>query len=217
MSKNVYCVFDTETLGLTKKWVYDLGVVIMDANYNKLFEKRWSVKEIMEIPDIEKQAFYGNKFPNFYHRLDSTPFAIVREEFVAIFEQFNVTHVVAYNLAFDFRALKDTSELLKTGDFFIGKKFSFIDLWNASCDTIFQQKKFPKIAVENGWVSPAGNYRTTAEVAYRYITKNYKFKEDHTALEDARIEAEILVKILKMRKKIVRDYIIFHPWKKVQR
>ena len=38
----------------------------------------------------------------------------------------------------------------------------------------------------------AGNYSTTAENVYRYITKNTEFLEDHTALSDSLIETEIL-------------------------
>jgi hypothetical protein len=216
MPKNIYCIIDTETLGVTKKWIYDIGCVIIDKNGNKLHEQRWSVKEIMEIPGVEKLAYYGWKFKNFYHKLPSMPFELVKEEFHAIFEQFKVTHICAYNLAFDFQAIQDTSKKLNSGEFF-ENEFTFIDLWNACCDNIFQQKKFPQIAIENNWVSPAGNYRTTAEVAYRFITKDYKFKEDHTALEDARIESEILHHILKGKQKITKDVIIFHPWKKVQR
>jgi hypothetical protein len=50
-------------------------------------------------------------------------------------------------------------------------------------------------------ISPAGNLKTSAEVAYRYITKNADFSEEHTGLEDVRIETEILRKVLKGRMK----------------
>ncbi len=215
--KKVYCVFDTETIGIDKKWIYDLGMVI-STNRGKdiLHRKRWIIKEVMEVPNIEKMAYYGSKMRTFYKGLPKIPFSQAKEEFNNILQKFKVDTIVAYNLQFDMAAIKETLELTNNGKKFLKQKMEYFDLWNAACDSIFQKRDFKKKAIENGWMSDAGNYRTNAQVCYQYITGDYQFVETHTALEDANIETRILQEVLKQKKKIVRNSIISHPWRKVQ-
>ena len=46
--------------------------------------------------------------------------------------------------------------------------------------------------------------RVTAEVLYRYITKDVDFIESHTGIEDVMIEKEIFAYCIKQKKKMVR-------------
>ena len=216
MRKNIYCVFDTETIGLDKKWIYDLGCVITDK-HGKIYHKaRWIIKEVMDIPHIEQMAFYGKKINTFYKGMESVSFKNAQTEFNNIIHNFDVNMICAYNLFFDMSALKQTLEFTNNGKKFLNKPLTYFDLWNASCDSFFKQKTFKKVAEREGWVSNIGNYRTNAEVAYKYITGDFQFVESHTALEDAEIESIILIDILRQKKKIVKNEIIHHPWRKVQ-
>jgi hypothetical protein len=45
---------------------------------------------------------------------------------------------------------------------------------------------------ENGYLTSTGKPRFTAEICYRFISKNNDFVESHTGLEDVEIETEIL-------------------------
>lgn len=49
----------------------------------------------------------------------------------------------------------------------------------------------------NGFVSPAGNVRTTANTVGAYVAGDPALIEEHTALADAELEAGILYKVLK--------------------
>ena len=59
---------------------------------------------------------------------------------------------------------------------------------------------------ENGYLTKNGQVRKTAEIIYRYITKDNDFTESHTGLEDVMIEKEILAHCFRqhkaMRKKL---------------
>ncbi len=215
--KKIYCVFDTETIGVDKKWIYDLGLVIVEKTGKPLFKKEWIIKEIMDIPNIREIAFYGKKMETFYKRKATVPFKQAREEFCQILEDYKVNSITAYNLQFDMAALSDTCQKLEIGKKFLKRKIEYFDLWNASCDSIFQQKKFKEIASKENWLTEKGNIRTSAEIAYRFITRNYQFIESHTALHDAEIEGKILQAVIRQKKKIIRNELVAHPWRKVNK
>ena len=216
MRKNIYCVFDTETIGLDKKWIYDLGCVITDK-HGKIYHKaRWIIKEVMDIPNIEQMAFYGKKIDTFYKGMESVSFKTARTEFNNILQEFNVNMICAYNLPFDIQALKATLELTNCGKKFLDKPITYFDIMGASCESFFQQKTFKKVAEREGWLTEKGNYRTTAEVAYRYVTGDFQFVESHTALEDCEIETIILQDVLRQKKKIVKNQIVYNVWRKAQ-
>ncbi len=218
MRSNIYGVFDTETIGLKEKFTYDLGLVIIGKRGAPLFKKRWIIAEVMNIPNITKKAFYGEKIAtsNIYKYSKSVSFAQARFEFRELLDRFDVNMLTAYNLNFDKGALTDTLEFTGLNGKFLHKAISYFDLWNACCNSFFKQKQYQNMAIEHDWISPAGNFRTNAEVAYRFITKNPSFVEEHTALEDAVIEAEILQEVLRQKKKREINSIIWHPWRKAQ-
>lgn len=216
MKKNIYCVFDTETIGIDKKWIYDLGMVIITKKGFPLFGKRWIIEEVMNIPNIDEIAYYGKKIRTFYKNMQTVKFAYAREEFRKIMEYFKVNTITAYNLQFDMSAVKSTIKFTGIGGKFLNYPVDYFDLWNASCNSIFQQKLFKETAIENQWLTENGNFRTTAEIAYRYITGNYNFIESHTALEDASIEAKILQEVCRQKKGYQKNEIVHMPWRKVQ-
>jgi DNA polymerase III epsilon subunit-like protein len=214
--KNIYCVFDTETIGVDKKWIYDLGMVIIAKTGKPLYEKRWIIKEVMNIPNITEIAFYGDKIKTFYQNMEMVTFAKAREDFRDIMKYFEVNTITAYNLQFDMGAIMQTLEFTEIGEKFLNSPVDYFDLWNASCNSIFQQKQFKSIAQKQEWLTDKGNYRTSAEIAYRFITKNYNFIESHTALEDASIEAKILQEVCRQKKGYQKNQIIHMPWRKAQ-
>ena len=58
--------------------------------------------------------------------------------------------------------------------------------------------KYRNYCLENGLLTNSALYfKTSAETSFQYLMKKYDFIEDHTALSDAEIESQILVKALK--------------------
>lgn len=214
--KKYYAVFDTETVGLKDKLIYDLAVGVYDREGRKYSEKQWSIKEVLSIPNIENIAYYGAKIPVYYKDLERFPFAQARQEFNELLDKFEVTTIAAYNLQFDINSLTDTMKYVGIARKFLTRPIDYFCLWNACCDSIFKQKQYAKIAKEQGWIKESGNFMTNAEVAYRFITKKYDFIESHTALEDVQIEAKIMQELFRQKKKIVRNEIVSHPWRKAQ-
>ncbi len=221
ISKNVFLILDTETADLTGA-VYDVGYTIADKNGNILAERNWLVEEIFTNADKMMGAFYAKKiFTHYAKMLDSQEISLMPwESIVQIMrkdmETFNVTVVAAYNAGFDTRVMASTHKMLGFGGKVLEKAVKILDLWQFACETKLSQKEYKKIAKAQGWVSPKGNIKTGAEFAYRYITRNFEFIEDHTALSDARIETLILAECFKMKKKVPYGKMNAQPWRLVQ-
>ena len=82
---------------------------------------------------------------------------------------------------------------------------------------------------ENNAFTESGHYSTTAEALTRYIRSDASFTEDHTALSDSEIEAEILFTCLdrgadlngdyqakrSIERKVTREFTIDLPGEKI--
>lgn len=82
-----------------------------------------------------------------------------------------------------------------------GYRFPIADLWGIACDRLINIDKYRNYCLENELLTASALFfKTSAETAFQYLMKQYDFIEDHTALSDAEIEAQILTKALKKGK-----------------
>lgn len=227
--KNYYAIIDTETAsGLDNPLVYDIALVISDKVGNVVFSQMWLIKEIMTNKKLMTSAYYATKLPLYrkMYKDDKSimkPFKQVKTEFNNALKKYNVNFVTAYNLAFDLRALKYTNYKLDYTSNngwdmckFITGNYQYLDIWSFACETLYQQSTYRKIADKFRWVTEYGNIKTNAQCGYAYITKNYDFEENHTALKDALIEKDILVRCFKTKQKFTKNALVGSPWRLVQ-
>ena len=220
--KNLYVTLDTETCGsLGQPLVYDVGYTIHD-NKGTIVEKRsYVVREIFYGQWAKmRTAYYADKLPLYKEGIKNgtwkvASFWAIRKELFELMRKYRIKAVIAYNAQFDCRALDSTLNFLskfEENQTFFKENVTVWDTWHMACQTILQQKTFFKLANTENWTSNAGNVQTSAEVAYRYITKNCIFEEAHTALNDAEIETAIFVKCIATHKKMNRE-ITPMPWR----
>lgn len=218
MNKKIIAVIDTETIGLYPKHIYDFGYRIQDAQGNVFFEASHLVDEIVTNPKKMKNAFYHAKiYTHYLPLLDAgliniRSFAEIYDEFLQACADYKVNVISAYNLGFDLSALQQTKRFLKykhsmTFD------YKLLDLWQFACEVLLNSRNYKKIATAQGWISPAGNFRTNAEVTHNYISGNLDGIEPHTALCDARLEGKILTACYARKKKIPYGIYNAQPWK----
>ena len=218
VSKNVFLVLDTETADLTGA-VYDIAWVICDKNGNIIREFQALVDEIFTDADRMMGAFYAKKiFTHYAAMLDTSETRLMPwEDIVATLNadiaECGVTVVAAYNAGFDTRVIASTHKMLGYAGKVLENPVKILDLWQFACETKLSQKAYKRIAREQGWISPKGNIKTGAEFAYRYVSANYGFVEDHTALSDARIESVIMAECFRMKKSIPYGVMNAHPWR----
>lgn len=222
MKTNITAIIDTETIGLWPKHIYDFGYVIQDNKGKIIFEASHLVEEIITDPKKMMGAFYAKKIFSHYLPLldagmiDIKPFSYIYDEFIDACETHKVNILSAYNLGFDLRALQQTKKFLRYNKFY-EKQYKLLDLWQYACESILNRPTYKNLATENNWISPAGNFRTNAEAAYRYISGNTKAVEAHTALCDARIESEILNQCNRQKKRKPYGIIDKSPWRLVNK
>jgi hypothetical protein len=131
-------------------------------------------------------------------------------------EAHGVTVICAYNAGFDFRVMRNTHRALGGKGSVLTAPLKTLDLWRFACETKLSQKQYKRLARSQGWVSSAGNLRSGAEYAYRFCSGDYGFIEDHTALSDARIEAQILAQCFTQKKRVPYGKINGAPWRIIQ-
>lgn len=82
-----------------------------------------------------------------------------------------------------------------------GVRYPIADLWGIACERLINIDKYRNYCLENSlWSNSVMYFKSSAETAFQYLMGQYDFVEDHTALSDAEIEAQILTKALKKGK-----------------
>jgi len=218
--ENRTLIFDTETKGVDGKFVYDLGYIITNRRGDEFCRRRFLVREVITNPDIMRDAYYNRKIYTCYiPMLDSASEPMVMNwEDIGLtirrdIARYNVNILSAYNLPFDLAAMRETSQLVGLQTSILAFKPTLLCLWLFACQHLFTRPTYKTMARREGWLSDAGNYRTTAEHAYRYLTCQYDYEEPHTALEDAEIEKVIFTRLLAMRKTIPYNELNAMPWR----
>lgn len=205
-----FLILDVETCNFVEDaFVYDIGYIIADSS--RIYERRSFVvyETFCGMKDLMNTCYYAAKLPMYEEDIDLKRrklrrFFTIRSIMLEDMREHNVHDVIAYNCYFDRTALDRTLRFLtcsKYRYFFpYGTKFHCI--WNMACQVLFTQKTYARIAANEHWYSDKGNYKTSAEHAYRYITGNWQFDESHTGLEDVLIEYEIWKKCKRQHKKM---------------
>jgi len=218
--KKHYLLIDVETTnGFKTPMVYDVGIAITDKKGVIYEEKSFLIDETFNNSRMMDTAYYKEKIPSYRKELEEGKHQLVKWNFATseinrIAKKWQIKKVAAYNLAFDKNAMASTNELIGNGKKVLSGlgKIEGVCIWGLACQTIFLQKTYQTVAIENGWVSEAGNLRTSAEMAYRYITNDTHFEEEHKGLADVRIEAEIMAHCLRQNKRYIKG-IVSHPWR----
>ena len=85
---------------------------------------------------------------------------------------------------------------------FRGETYKLFDLWGLSCEHILNCDEYKDLCIEQEWETASGKYfKTSAETAYRFASKQNAFIEAHIAIDDVAIESELFAIIVKKSKK----------------
>lgn len=214
-------LFDTETVGLQPfNFVYDIGWLITDKQGNIQQRRNFLVREVLTDPKRMMSAFFAKKIFSYYvPALDNGKIRLTPWETILhiMYEDLKDCDVVAaYNIGFDLAALRNTTDILNHGEEILLDDFKILCLWNFACRTLLSSRNYRGVARANGWLSSAGNFKSSAECVYRYITGEHNFIESHTALDDCLIENEIMTRAFARKGKIPYDEYNNNPWTQIQ-
>ena len=217
MGKDYYLVLDVETANSTNDpLVYDLGFAVCDRKGNIYEAESYVVSDIFyKETELMQTAYYHEKLPKYYEGIKEKAFKVInfyaaKKRIADLIEKYNIKAVCAYNASFDTKALNTTQRYLTNSKYryFLPYGTEVYCIWHMACQVICTQKRYIKFCLDNGFVSESGNIKTSAETVFAYMTKNEKYEECHTGLQDVLIETQIMAKCFaqhkKMNKKINR-------------
>jgi DNA polymerase III epsilon subunit-like protein len=216
-------VLDTETTGSVDNHktlrVYDFGFVVLDGNDEIINSFNWVVREVFFDDFAMSSAYYADKLPQYRAEIaagirEVKNFAAIKKDFAAVCKEYDVKQVWAYNAGFDRDALNATTTALSNGicEEFLPNSVVWCDIMQNAARLICDTQRYFAFALDNGYVSPKGNLKTSAECVYRFLTGNADFVEAHTGLKDAEIEADILHACRKLKRKMQKD-IVKNAWR----
>lgn len=223
--KELFMVVDTETCNTIEQPLpYDIGYVICDRQGNIYAARSYIVEEtFLDMKDVMNSAYYAEKIPSYWEDIKSGKRIIrtmwnIRKQMHEDIKKFKIKKIGAYNMGFDKRALNNLIRYVSKSwaRWWFPFGVEFFCIWNMACDVLLDSNTFRRFAEKNGYISEAGNYQTSAEIAYRYITDKNDFIESHTGLEDVLIEVDIMAKCFRKHKKMETG-INGLCWRRVQR
>lgn len=212
-----YFVIDGETcetprdekgqLDVNNGQVYNLGGQVIDDDGSVLTEVSFINYDVFfGMPLSMQEAYYADKIPQYRQEMKDRKHKIVntwqmRREFYNICKDFNVDYVVAHNARFDILTLNATLRYQTKSKrrYFLPYGMKVLDTMKFARDFISTDPDYISFCIENGYMTNTKKPRPklTAEVLWRYLSKNNEFIEEHTGLEDVKIEKEILLECLK--------------------
>lgn len=202
-------VFDTETVSLEKPFCYNIGYAIVEVESGKTLTKRdFVVEQVWHNPMLFITAYYADKRENYVKAMRSrktilAKYGYICQTMIRDFAKFEVVGAYAYNSPFDDKVFTYNSDWFKCNNPF--DNLPIFDI-RGYAHQFMVDNNFKAFCEKNGYLTETGNYSTTAETVYRYLTGNTDFIEDHTALSDSEIEAEILLECIKRGAAINTEY-----------
>lgn len=209
--RHVYgIVLDTETantiqdengLDMTNVLFYDLGFQLVDS-HGRTYGKEFSFVNsdiFTHEAELMQSAYYAKKIPQYRADLASGKRILantyeIRKALVDLINKYDCKFVCAHNARFDYNSLNNTQRWTTKSRFryFLPYGLEWWDTLKMARSVMGKMPTYQRFCTENGYTTKTGKPRFTAEICYRFITKDNTFVESHTGLEDVEIETEIL-------------------------
>ena len=203
-------VLDTETantiqdehgLDMSNVLFYDLGFQLVDS-HGRTYGKKFSFVNsdiFTHEAELMQSAYYAKKIPQYRADLASGKRILantyeIRKALVDLVNKYDCKFVCAHNARFDYNSLNNTQRWTTKSRFryFLPYGLEWWDTLKMARSVMGKMPTYQRFCTENGYTTKTGKPRFTAEICYRFITKDNTFVESHTGLEDVEIETEIL-------------------------
>lgn len=218
---NYGIIIDTETANdLIDNLPYDFGFAVIDTKGN-VYETFSFVNADIFIGEKElmKSAYFAEKIPQYWEDIQQgkrvlTSTYNIRKTLLDTIAKYDCQFICAHNASFDKRACNNIQRWTTKSKYrwFLPYHLEWWDTMKMARDVILPMPSYQKFCEENGFMTnhSTPRPRLTAEVLYKFIIKDVGFVEEHTALEDVLIEAEILKYCMRQHKKMRKG--LYEKW-----
>ena len=211
--KHKYLLIDTETAnGLDDPLCYNFAGAVIDR-YGNVYETGNFINADVFFgkPELMQTAYYAAKIPEYIEQIKRGEIQIkswfeIKDQVWTTCAKYGIKAIIAHNARFDYRSCTKTQrfETCSKYRYFFPRSVEIWDTLKMAQDTICKQTRYIKWCNNNGYVTNQGKVRATAEILYRYISKDIEFEESHKAFEDITIEMEIFWHCIRQHKRMTR-------------
>lgn len=201
---------DNGKLDMSDVLPYDIGFAVIDS-YGRIYETYSFINSDIFYyeTDLMKSAYYSNKIPQYVIDIENNDREVantyqIRKVLIEKIKQYNCKFICAHNAHFDYTALKNIIRWTTKSKYrdFLPKNIEWWDTLKMSRAVLGNMPTYHKFCKDNGYLTKHNKPRFTAEIVYRFISKNNNFVESHTGLEDVEIEVQILSYCMRQHKKM---------------
>lgn len=216
--KSYFITFDTETANsLECPLMYDLGFAVHDKQGNIYETFSLVIADVYcNEKEIMQSAYYSRKLPQYEKDLKTGKRKLVSVEtakriLLETAKKYNIKAVIAHNARFDYRSTANTIRYITKSKnrYFLPYEVPLWDTLEMAKSVIKDKPTYKDFCERNGYLTKNGQVRLTAEILYRFISKDENFIEKHQGLEDVLIEKEIFQYCMRQHKSMRRS-----PWRK---
>ena len=190
---------------------YDIGFWVIDT-HGRQYEDKFSFVNT-DIFFHEKEAmtsaYYADKIAKYWEDIKAGTRTLastyqINCKLREMIEKYDCQFICAHNARFDYNALNSTQRYVTKSKYryFVPKSLVWYDTLKMARSVLSQMPTYRRFCEENGYITKNNQCRYTAEIIYRYITKDNNFIESHTGLEDVEIEAQIFAYCVRQHKKM---------------
>lgn len=218
--RHIYGIMlDTETantiqseygLDMSNTLPYDFGFAVIDS-HGRVYEKFSFVNSDIYLHEQElmQSAYYAKKLPQYEadlligKRVMANTYQI-RKAMCDKIAEYGCKFICAHNARFDYNACNNVQRWTTKSKYrwFFPYGLEWWDTLKMARDVLGAMPTYKRFCEENGYTTKTGKPRFTAEICYRFITKDNTFVESHTGLEDVEIEVQILAYCVRQHKKM---------------
>lgn len=190
-------VLDTETIGLQKPFVYDVGYIVaelVNGKYKPVMKQQVLITEIYDNRPLFATAYYNGKRPLYESllkggKLEKLSLSATMERLSKVIDYYNVEGIFAYNSSFDNRAFNFTTKFFNIENTLL--QVNWYDIQKIA-NIIHQTPEYIDFCGENGFIGESGYIQTNAERTHAFNIGNAEYVEPHMALQDCEIELDII-------------------------
>ena len=198
---NKYIVLDTETTNTIEEPIcYDIGFAVIDEEGTVYETHSYVIAEIFLDKALMAEAYFSDKIPQYWEDIKSGKRKLCRMKTVKmilqkICKEQNIQAIIAHNARFDYSSTTKTQRYITCSKYryFLPYGVPIWDTLKMSRAVLGKDENYAKFCHDNEYITKNGQLRFTAEIIYRFLTKNNDFVESHTGLEDVLIEKVIFV------------------------
>lgn len=195
-------ILDTETTNdIECPICYEVAFQIFDLETGRVkYQMSMINRDIFLDRDMMEHAYFKDFIPEYWRRIHAGESVLlswydIKQQLRLVMAYYDVFAVMAHNARFDYRSLHTTQRYITTSRYryILPYGVEWWDTLKMAREALGNDGAYKNFCLDHHFTTAKGKPKLTAEVLFRYITKDLDFIEEHKALDDCEIERKIFL------------------------